>query len=69
MVRPEIAEHEEEFMPLVVLHESLHEAQGRLGSRCAFEEIEPHQTVAADDRDHCQTKALAFRRQQRRMSR
>ncbi len=41
MVRPEVVEHQEDFVPFVVLHEPLHEAQGRLGGRGTFEELEP----------------------------
>jgi hypothetical protein len=68
MVCPEIVENEEDFVTFAVVYESLHEAKGRPGSRCAFEELEPHQTLAADGRDHRQAKALAGGCQHRRVS-
>ena len=40
MVRPEVVKHQEHLVPFAVLHEPLHEAEGRLGRRCAFEELE-----------------------------
>ena len=59
IIRPEVANHQEHLVPFAVLHESLHEADGRLDSRCAFEKIEPRQSLAADGRDHRLAKELA----------
>ena len=69
MVCPEVVENEEDLVAFAVLHESLHEAKGRLGSRCTFKEFESHQALAADGRDHRQTKTLAGGGQHRRMAR
>ena len=69
MVCSEVVEYQEDFVAFAALYESLHEAEGRLGSRCAFEELEPHQSLAADGRDHRQAKALTGGRRHRRVSR
>lgn len=69
MVRAQVVEHQEHLVPLAVLHEPLHETEGRLGGRCPFEELKAHQAFAADGRNHRQAKALARGRQHRRMSR
>ncbi len=45
MMRPEVVEYQEHLVSFVVLHEPLHEANGRLGGRRAFEELEPHQAL------------------------
>ncbi len=50
MVRPQVVEYQEHLVPFVVLHEPLHEANGRLGGGRAFEELEPHQALAAAGR-------------------
>lgn len=69
MVSSEVVEYQEHLLPLAVLYESLHEAEGRLGRGGTFKELEPHQALAADGRDHRQAEALAGGRQHRRMSR
>jgi hypothetical protein len=69
IVRTEIVKHQEHFVPFAVLHEPLHEADCCLGSRSACEELKPHQGLAADGRDHRQSKVLARSCQHRRISR
>lgn len=69
MVRPEIVENEEDLVPLAAPYEPLHEAKGRLCRRGTIQEFESHQALAADGRDHGQTKALAGGCQHRRVSR
>jgi len=69
MVRPEIVENEEDLVPFAVPYEPLHEAKGRLCRRGTIQKFESHQALAADGRDHGQTKALAGGCQHRRVSR
>lgn len=69
MVRAQVVEYQEHLAPFAVLHEPLHETEGRLGGRCPFEELKAHQALAADGRNHRQTKALARGCEHRRMSR
>lgn len=69
MMTPEVAEHQKHCLTSAVMREPSHETGDRLGSRCAFEKIEPHQAPVTDGRNHRQVKVLTRGCQHRRVSR